>query len=274
MEPEVIIVQSKGMDRWLSMELSRRLGVFANAQFPFPRKFIEGAFATVLGGVDEAASSFSPERMVWSIAALLPAFEQHPAFAELRGYLAGDRHGARRIELSARLADVFDQYPVYRPESVLAWEEAPSSEWQAICGAPSSSATRPARRTSRGARTTRSAPTSSSPPRPPRSPGESASSDRQPPSLFVDVFAALAQHIEIHLFLISPSRAYWAEIRDQREIARSRKESGGADEDELAHTLGNLSSPPSGASGAIFSTCSRGASTTSKTIAISTSSPP
>ncbi len=240
MEPEVIIVQSKGMDRWLSMELSRRLGVFANAQFPFPRKFIEGAFATVLGGVDEAASSFSPERMVWSIAALLPAFEQHPAFAELRGYLAGDRHGARRIELSARLADVFDQYPVYRPESVLAWEEAPSSEWQAILWRAlvernEAGSAHLARRAHDAIRAYQKLPAA-----PAALPKRVSifGIDSLPP-LFVDVFAALAQHIEIHLFLISPSRAYWAEIRDQREIARSRKESGGADEDELAHTLGN-----------------------------------
>lgn len=240
MEPEVIIVQSKGMDRWLSMELSRRLGVFANAQFPFPRKFIEGAFATVLGDVDETASSFSPERMVWSLAALLPGLEQHPAFAELRGYLAGDRRGARRIELSTRLADVFDQYPVYRPESVLAWEETPPPEWQgilwrALVERNQAGATHLARRAHDAIRAY--AKLSAAPAGLPRR-VSIFGIDSLPP-LFVDVFAALARHIEVHLFLISPSRAYWAEIRDQREIARSRAASGGADEDDLAHTLGN-----------------------------------
>ena len=34
---ERIVVQSKGMERWLAMELSRRLGVWANPKFPFPR---------------------------------------------------------------------------------------------------------------------------------------------------------------------------------------------------------------------------------------------
>jgi exodeoxyribonuclease V gamma subunit len=240
MKPEVIIVQSRGMDRWLAMELSRRLGVFANAEFPFPRKFIENAFANVLGEVLETTSSFSPERMVWSIAALLRDLDQQPAFAELRGYLAGDSQGVRRIELATRLADVFDQYPVYRPESVLAWEESPSSEWQAILWRAlvernKTGATHLARR-ALDAISAYEKLTEAPPALPKRV--SIFGIDSLPP-LFVDVFAALARHIEVHLFLISPSRAYWAEIRDQREIARSRVASGGADEDDLAHTLGN-----------------------------------
>ena len=47
--PEMIVVQGNGMERWLAMELARRLGVWANPRFPFPRTVIEQAAAAVLG---------------------------------------------------------------------------------------------------------------------------------------------------------------------------------------------------------------------------------
>jgi exodeoxyribonuclease V gamma subunit len=243
MDAEVIIVENKGMRRWLAMEMSRKLGVFANPKFHSPRSFLEASFAAVLDDastVDEAVSSYSPDRMVWSIAALLPTLESDPAFGELRGYLTGDRQGVRRIELATRLAEVFDHYPVYRPDTVLAWEESPSAEWQAtlwraLVARNEGRATHLARRAQAAVRAVEALNE-----RPSGLPRRVSifGIDNLPP-LFVDVFAALARHVEIHLFLISPSRAYWAEIRDQREIARSRIAAGGADDDDLAHTLGN-----------------------------------
>jgi exodeoxyribonuclease V gamma subunit len=243
MDGEVIIVQNKGMGRWLGMELSRKLGVFANARFPTPRKFLEEAFAVVLdnaAATAEVTSSYSPDRLVWSLATLLPALESDPAFAELRGYLAEDRHGTRRIELATRLAEVFDNYPVYRPETVLTWEESPVGEWQAMLwrelvakneGGPTHLARR-ARDAIRACEQLVS--------RPSKLPKRVSifGIDSLPP-LFVEVFAALSKHVEAHLFLISPSRAYFAEIRAPRELARAREAEVTDDDDELAHTLGN-----------------------------------
>ena len=50
------------------------------------------------------------------------------------------------------------------------------------------------------------------------------------PPLFVDVFAALGRLVEVHLFLLSPSREHWDEIRSKREIAREVRSSGGNEE--------------------------------------------
>ncbi|MCG6536406.1 MAG: exodeoxyribonuclease V subunit gamma [Syntrophales bacterium LBB04] len=41
---EIIVVQSKGMERWVSMELARNQGVCANIRFPFPNTFIYNVF--------------------------------------------------------------------------------------------------------------------------------------------------------------------------------------------------------------------------------------
>ena len=67
--PERIVVQSKGMERWLAMQLSRRLRVFANAEFPFPRHLLERAFDAVLGPRDPALPAWDERTLLWSIAA-------------------------------------------------------------------------------------------------------------------------------------------------------------------------------------------------------------
>ncbi len=46
---ECIVVQGRGMERWLSLELARRHGVWANPDFPFPRHLILRALDAVLG---------------------------------------------------------------------------------------------------------------------------------------------------------------------------------------------------------------------------------
>ena len=35
LQPEIILVQSKGMERWVSMELARHNGICANCRYPF-----------------------------------------------------------------------------------------------------------------------------------------------------------------------------------------------------------------------------------------------
>ena len=40
LSPECIVVQGRGMERWLSMQLADRLGAWANPAFPFPRRAI------------------------------------------------------------------------------------------------------------------------------------------------------------------------------------------------------------------------------------------
>ena len=43
-DPEVIVVQSKGMERWISLQLAERHGICANGRFPFPNTFVREIF--------------------------------------------------------------------------------------------------------------------------------------------------------------------------------------------------------------------------------------
>ncbi|MRR34857.1 hypothetical protein EG829_09205, partial [bacterium] len=71
--PEVIVVQSKGMQRWLSMELAKETGVWANGVYPFPNAFVWDLFRKALPELP-AASPFDPTVLSWRIMGLLPGF--------------------------------------------------------------------------------------------------------------------------------------------------------------------------------------------------------
>src|SRR5690554_7618870 len=52
---------------------------------------------------------------------LLPALLDAPAFAPLARFLEGDDDLRKRHQLAERLADLFDQYQVYRADWLTAW---------------------------------------------------------------------------------------------------------------------------------------------------------
>jgi exodeoxyribonuclease V gamma subunit len=230
---EVIVVQSKGMERFLAMALSERLGVFANAQFPFPRHLLERVGVALVGAVDPAAAAFEQRALIWSLAALLPERLAEPAFAPLARYLEGDSDGRLRIQLAERIARVFDDYGVYRPELLLRWERGEEQGWDAQLfralvarhgrGHQAARAERMLAALAHGG----AAPAlrGGASPRP-------AQARELPerlclfgisslPPLYLSLFAALSQRIETHLFLLSPSREYFGDLRAARAMPAS-----------------------------------------------------
>jgi exodeoxyribonuclease V gamma subunit len=130
---ECIVVQRRGMERWLAMQLAERHGICAGVEFLFPRRFLrERLFAPLLGADAAGPEVFEPARLTWEIAALLPALTGEPSFAQVRGYLEHDPSPRRRLALARRIAEVFDDYALYRPELVRRWEAgAEPADWQA-----------------------------------------------------------------------------------------------------------------------------------------------
>jgi exodeoxyribonuclease V gamma subunit len=130
---EVIMVPNRGMERWLSTQLADRLGVWANARFLLPNGFADELFRRVFPSVPGMTRLFDPEFLTWKIMSLLAAdLAGEKAFTPLARYLAGHKT-VGRFQLSAAIADTFDQYMIYRPEMVLTWEKAgASAEWQVM----------------------------------------------------------------------------------------------------------------------------------------------
>ena len=86
MASEVIVVQSKGMERWLSMGLAQKFGIWMNCRFPFPNKFVWEIFASVVPELP-APSLFSPRVTTWRIMGLLPDYSKKPSFDIIAHYL-------------------------------------------------------------------------------------------------------------------------------------------------------------------------------------------
>ena len=121
--PEMVLVQSTGMAQWLQMTLAKR--------------FIWDMFVRVLDDIP-GESAFSKQSMSWKLMTLLPQYLDDDAFTLLRHYLSDDSDKRKLFQLAARVADLYDQYLVYRPEWLMRWEAdervdglGDAQQWQA-----------------------------------------------------------------------------------------------------------------------------------------------
>ena len=71
MLPELVVLQSGGMARWLSMRVAERAGICANLDCPFPNQFVDRIFRKVLPSED-FLSTFDRESLQWQLVKALP----------------------------------------------------------------------------------------------------------------------------------------------------------------------------------------------------------
>ncbi|HBG08077.1 MAG: exodeoxyribonuclease V subunit gamma [Geobacteraceae bacterium GWC2_58_44] len=223
---EIIAVQSKGMQRWLSMELAGRIGVWANCEFPFPNKIIETIFAAVLPDCPPEAPIFRPEAMTWRLMGLLQEAIGSPCFGEISGYLLDDRDGLKRMQLAQRIAETFDRYTVFRPELLLGWESGRDDHWQAHLWRALTAGVQQKHR-ARLLSEFRDAVGCASLKEQPRI---SVIGIPTLPPFHLEVLSRAARHIEVNLFLLNPCRQYWGQIVSQRELARLEQRGLGPEE--------------------------------------------
>lgn len=116
--PERIIVQSRGMGRWLTLNLARQRGLAANLDYVLPAGFAWRLMKTVLPELPPK-SAFAPEVLAWRLVDVLPTLSGEP-FTPLQRYLEGGPLAC--FELAGKVADIYDQYLVFRPDWIRAWE--------------------------------------------------------------------------------------------------------------------------------------------------------
>nr|WP_268840999.1 exodeoxyribonuclease V subunit gamma [Photobacterium carnosum] len=236
-EKEQILVQSPGMSQWLKMELATSFGVAANIEFPLPATFIWKMFTQVLADVPER-SAFNKEAMTWKLMQVLPQQFDQPEFEPLQRYLDNDSDSLKCYQLSEKIADIFDQYLVYRPEWIQQWEAGETVAelndehpwqpilWQALYDQTLALEQSPYHRANlydhfietlnnysgnegKAALLAAGLPQrlfvfgiSSLPPR------------------YLDALAAIGEHIDVHLMFTNPCKYYWGDIRDRKHLAR------------------------------------------------------
>jgi exodeoxyribonuclease V gamma subunit len=221
LEREIIVVQSQGMERWLVQQLSETFGIWANGWFPFPNLIIQEIIQAALKE-NIADSSFEPELMAWRLQRLLPPCLDSSGCENLKNYLASGNRDLKLTQLCHRIADTFDQYTLYRPEMILNWEKGEESHWQAQLWRrlvrERTGSHRAAVRQRFFEAIQREMPELSGLPKRISIFGIPAL-----PPFHLDVFVAFSQFIKVHLFLMSPSREFWADIVSERELARKQQ---------------------------------------------------
>ncbi len=230
--PEEIIVQSQGMRRYLNHYLAERSGIAANLSFSLPaalswqltRRFLPDS---------PRLNPFAPEVLRWRLLPLLNPESEHAATLPpvLQGYL--NSSPTAPYHLAGRLADIFDQYLVYRPQWLDQWENGrlnrlgDDEAWQAelwrILAAQNPTAHRAAqhRRLLAAIR-----------------PGQLPQrylvfgiSSLAP--VYLELLETLAEHTEVHLFAVNPSQQYWGDLPSPKRLATQEQPAA----EEAGHPL-------------------------------------
>jgi exodeoxyribonuclease V gamma subunit len=135
LEEEAILVQSNGMAEWFKMNLAQAHGVCAATRVELPARFLWRLYRATLGRA--AVPPVLPGDKVpllWRLMALLPSWLEagraDPRWRSLIELCEGHEQPSdgplaelRLYHLCSRIADVFDQYQVYRPDWLRDWAE-------------------------------------------------------------------------------------------------------------------------------------------------------
>ncbi len=137
LEEEVVLVQSNGIAEWLKMRLAQHLGICAATRIELPARFLWRSYRAMLGRDGAPARSPLDEGpLTWRLMRLLPLLLADPLLAgrmaPLAQFLAGPVDEprrdaapdlARRLQLARHLADLLDQYQVYRADWLADWAD-------------------------------------------------------------------------------------------------------------------------------------------------------
>ncbi|MRI34888.1 exodeoxyribonuclease V subunit gamma [Endozoicomonas sp. OPT23] len=223
---EQILVQSPGMAQWLRQEIASGLGIAASLSFPLPASFLWQTFVDVLPDVPRR-SAFNKEAMTWKLVTLLPDMIAEEHFEPLRHYLDKDNDGVRCYQLAGKVADIFDQYLVYRPEWIADWEKGLNSHadgqlwqpilWRALVQKTSELDQSHWHRANMHHSFIHALNTDKQNKLPKRLFVFGISA--MPPH-FVDTLKALAQQTDVHLMVCNPCQYYWGDEKDPKYLAR------------------------------------------------------
>ena len=140
--PETVLVANPGIGRWLNFQIANRNGIAANINYMLPATFVWQLYRNCLADVPEQ-SAFEKGalrlRVLHELTDISNATDN--VWVPLQRYLNTDGGAvgdAKCVQLASRIADVFDQYLVYRPQMLLDWERGvdtlpgndPAQRWQ------------------------------------------------------------------------------------------------------------------------------------------------
>ncbi|WP_348945175.1 exodeoxyribonuclease V subunit gamma [Chitinibacter sp. FCG-7] len=250
---EKIIVSSKGMERWLRFKLADQVGICAGIDFQLPASFVWSLLKDAMPDL-QAQSPYSSSPLAWRLFALLPQSQAREASPIVAAYLAeGDAR--RRMALAGKLADVFDQYLVFRSHWITEWEAGrlvglgPDEAWQATLWREVRASIVADSAAAGGAQAPHRADMFVRLFQQWQADGSSLAR-RLPeritvfgiagmPPAYIDVLGALAEHIDVNLFLLNPCREEWGAIVSPKVIAREVVKQQGQQQEAMYLDVGH-----------------------------------
>ncbi|WP_028456421.1 exodeoxyribonuclease V subunit gamma [Chitinilyticum litopenaei] len=241
---ETLLIQSTGIAQWLKIAIASHpaMQVAAGIDTELPSRFLWRMYRTVLGkNAVPRESPFDKDRLQWRLLRLLPALLADPAqqavYAPLARFLQGDADGRKPFQLAQKLADLFDQYQVYRSDWLSHWasgqdvlddftDPVPDEQrwqpalWRAIrtdLGREAGLSRADIHESYLAALRQDTLPDSIQAALPPRVVvfGISAL-----PQQWLDALAALAKHTQVIITVLNPCQFYWGDVVDSKWLLR------------------------------------------------------
>ncbi len=125
-----LITQTEGINSWLKIQIAQRLGIASNLAFLSPTDIISTVYAVVCQKKMPPAGA---QQLQWMVYQLLGDTAFMQAFPAVSGYYVNQE--AKKLSLAMKVADLFDQYQVYRPLHIADWNKGilstePDLHWQ------------------------------------------------------------------------------------------------------------------------------------------------
>ena len=240
LEEEIFLVQSNGVAEWLKTTLATRSGICAATRIELPARFMWRAYRQVLGrDAVPLQPALDKLPLTWRLMQLLATLTGEPGFEPIASFLR-DGDLARRLQLAQRLADLYDQYQVYRSDWLQAWaagadrlpresgqpgDPLPADQlWQAALWrellAQLSEADRDGIRPRLHQRLLAALATGAAPATP-LARRVILFGMTHVPMQTLQALAALSVHCQVVLAVPNPCRYHWADILDGRELLQS-----------------------------------------------------
>ena len=215
---EEVVVPNPGMGRWLVHRLAGGEGIAANLDLILPASFFWRILTAWMPTSE--VSPFDRDTLAWRIQAVLPGLLAQREFSDLQRYLDGQDSELRLFQLCQHIADLFDQYLVFRPEMVLGWEKGEEEGWQPILWRSITAGENHHR--ARLLDALRHAMTG--PPVQDHLPARIFLFGLNAlPPVYLEILRRLGDYREIWLYHLNPCREYWADIRSRKSLDHHRE---------------------------------------------------
>ncbi len=216
---ELFLIQSQGMERMIGQSLADAFRSFCNFKFFLPLDFLGFIAEKLSMGI--TPDGFQRQILTWRLDGLLRDLAGE-VYQPLIGYLAGENSALKRFQLARRLANIFDQYQIMRPDMLIKWDRGllatshPAERWQMdlwrrLLVQPGGEVHRGMlfgqviERLKSGKNLTELLPKRIS-----------VLGLHTMPPIFLSYLNSLSDHMDVHLFLLSPCRSYWGNVQSRQ----------------------------------------------------------